>query len=387
MSEVFLVECLDYQRARVEEAINQLIDALADIEKIIKPGTQVLLKVNLLSPSKPEKAVTTHPEVVRAVTKNFIARGARVWVGDSSGGIIPGSNRTSQALEVSGVRAAVDSCGGEIVNFDTAGVVEFENPRGQAFEKIYIAKPVLEADVVVSMPKLKTHMLTVFTGAVKNMYGCVPGARKAWYHQVAPGINEFSDYLVDIFALAKPHLAIMDGIVGMEGDGPAAGDPRTVGALIAGYDSVAVDAVCCQLIGLDPHKIQMLTKASARKLGVLSSAEIQVHGPFAQRKQKKYKVRQRGLQPPAFIMKHSLNWMQAYPVINQGKCIGCDLCYSSCPVKSISKGEKGLLIKREQCIRCYCCHELCPATAVDLKSNRLGAWIRSAYEQRINKAR
>ncbi len=382
MALVHIVGCNSYSRETVDAKVRQLLQNLPAFTEKIKPGIQVLLKVNLLSPTRPDKAVTTHPEVVRAVSRYLLELGAKVSVGDSSGGIIPGGSRTSRALEVSGIRAVVEEVGGKVINFDATGVVEVSNPRGGSWENLYVAKPVLDADIVISMPKLKTHMLTMFTGAIKNMYGCVPGSRKAWYHQIAPGIDEFSDYLVDIFSVTNTHLAIMDGIVGMEGDGPAAGQQRQIGALLASEDCVALDAVSCKLVGIHPSKVAMLPKAAKRGFGVLDPKLADINGPFQRLRVTDFKKRKRGVQPPRFVTEKALSWLQAYPVIDQAKCIDCDLCFNSCPVKTIERREQGLAVKPENCIRCYCCHELCPETAIKLQSSRLADWLMSLYHRR-----
>lgn len=372
MTDVFLAKCENYSRPTVEQVVENLLTQMGGTKRFVKPGQTVLLKVNLLSPVSPDKAVTTHPEIARAVAKLFCDSGARVLIGDSSGGIIPEGNRTSQALKTAGIQAIADELGVEAVNFDTMPIVELANPRGAEYEKIYLAKPVLDADLVVSLPKLKTHSFTLFTGAVKNMYGCIPGGRKAWYHRVAPSPRNFSEYLVDVYSLARPHLAIMDGVVAMEGDGPSAGNPRQVSTILASSDSVALDAVACRLVSLDPAAVSMLNIAKARSLGETERSQIRIHGPYEELRISDFRGRKKELQLPEFLAQTVMRMFYAYPLIDQDKCVSCQICLHSCPVHTINENPAGEIeITQEDCIRCYCCHEHCPKHAIELKSSFL----------------
>ena len=373
--EVVIEKCSSYDREEVRQAVSDTCRKLGGLQRWVKPGDKVLLKVNLLSPVSPDRAVTTHPELVRAVAEEVLSVGGQVIVGDSSGGIVPGDNWTAKALEKAGINKLASELPIQAVNFDTAGVVRYKNPRGGKYEDIYISKAVDDADVVITIPKLKTHTLTVFTGAVKNMYGCVPGGRKAFYHKVAPSVPEFSGYLVDVFEKSRPHLAIMDAIIGMEGDGPSAGSPRKIHAIIASCDSVAVDSVACSLVGINPTRVEMLVQAQARNLGMMDLSKISIIGPFESLKLSDFKAKKQSPWIPAFLGRKVLSWWQTYPIIDQEKCIMCKICYNSCPIKIITDNGQALLIDHKRCIQCYCCHELCPKHAIFLKSSPIARLV------------
>lgn len=224
-----------------------------------------MLKPNIVAPKKPELAATTHPAVVKAVAKAALEAGGQVRVGDSSGGIIAGNYPTARSFKVSGIEDVCRDLGIEMVNFDTAGTRRVPI-RGRFLKEIDIAKPVLDADVIINLPKLKTNSAHLFTGAVKNQFGMVPGTRKARYHAEAPASAEFSALLVDICQSFPPRLSIMDGIVGMEGNGPTSGTPHSVGILAGAENSALLDALCCRMIHIKPDQVGHLREAAQRGL-------------------------------------------------------------------------------------------------------------------------
>ncbi len=379
-SRVVVEHCPDYRREVVEARVRHLFERLGGITSWANSNSTVLIKVNLLGPKEPNRAVTTHPVVVWAVAKCLMEVGARVQVGDSSGGVFPGGERTAESFAVSGIADVAQELGVEVINFDRSEVVSLPNPRGDSFGAIVLAKPVLEADLVINMPKLKTHSLTVFTGAVKNMYGCVPGNRKMWYHKEAPGLEQFSDYILDIFSLAAPGLSIMDGITAMEGDGPAAGTPRHVGALIAGSDGVAVDAAACRLVGIPTGDLAVFVKAKARGLGESDESALEVEGPAAALTVSDFRFRRRGLPLPGFAAKTGISLLSAYPKIDSASCINCGICRRACPVEAIRFIDGQHVVDASSCVQCYCCHELCPHDAVELRSSVFRSAVQRIYE-------
>ncbi|MGE5543675.1 MAG: DUF362 domain-containing protein, partial [Bacillota bacterium] len=237
-SKVAAVRCESYEETRIAEAMDRVF-ANIDLAEIIKPGNLVLLKPNLLAPRKPEAAVTTHPAVVKEVAKRVLALGARVMVGDSSGGLVGGHYPTERSLRVSGMTRVCEELGITAVNFDTTGSIRIP-VTGRFLTELEVARPVVEADVIINLPKLKTHSATLYTGAVKNMFGSVPGSRKADYHSQAPSARDFSRLLVDIIQCIAPQLSIVDGVVGMEGNGPGVGSPVNIGLIVAGVNPVLV---------------------------------------------------------------------------------------------------------------------------------------------------
>ncbi len=364
------VQVSTYDRNTVADATEVLFSYFDN--QIDWQGKTVLLKVNLLSPKPPERAVTTHPEVVRASAEACLRRGAVVWIGDSAGGMGPGGSRTAQALEVCGIQGAAAGLDAVVKNFDQEGVQVFENPRGTGYKDIHLSDSVIAADIVISLAKLKTHSYTLYTGAVKNMYGCVPGRRKALLHGVAPSVHAFSEYLVDVFSLARPHLAIVDGIVAMEGEGPSAGRPKPVGGLFAGDDAVALDTKLCHLIGLDPRRVHMLPIAQRRGLGKMGTGEEPI-GPWDALVPQSFSIPQRQVPMPGFLRPVFAKALQGYPEIIQDRCIRCEICLRSCPVQTILQRQDGRIeVDQSGCIQCYCCHELCPEQAVSIRTPVLG---------------
>ncbi len=369
-SRVAIVRCPDYTETRVEAALRQSLALIGGIENLVRPGNRVLLKVNLLSPKTPEQAVTTHPAVVAALARLAREAGGEPVVGDSSGGILAGRSPTARALAVSGVAEAAAANGAAVVNFDTSGVVEVDNSGNALVPVLHLSREVLAADVVISVPKLKTHSATLYTGTVKNMFGAVPGRRKAEYHRLAPSLEEFSGLLVDIYAAAKPHLTVMDGILAMEGNGPAHGQPRPVGLILSSRDGIALDAVAAAVIGFRPGAIASTRIGAARGLGQGSLEQIEVVGEsLATAKVQGFRLPSNALfaHAPRGLVRGALQLLQTRPVVNRRKCSGCQACRENCPVGAITWKEGAPQVDLERCIQCFCCHELCPAGAMEFR--------------------
>jgi uncharacterized protein (DUF362 family)/NAD-dependent dihydropyrimidine dehydrogenase PreA subunit len=334
---------------------------------VIKEGDRVLIKVNLLSPKSPDKAVTTHPSVVKAVVNEVLASGGIPLVGDSSGGMLQGLSSTAKALSQSGIQEAAESAGAEIVNFDKDGVVRVENDGNPLADHFMMARITQEADLIINLPKLKTHSATLFTGAVKNMFGSIPGYQKAEYHRLAPNLTDFARILVDIYSHAKPALTIMDGIVSMEGNGPAHGHPKATGLLLASRDGVALDAVASGLIGFQPMQIDTTRIADQLGVGIGDLEKIDIQGiPFEEAAIKPFSLPSNAvlLKIPPFWLKRAMGFLSAHPDLVKGKCTGCSFCAENCPVQAIRMDEGFPRIDREKCILCYCCQELCPQGAM-----------------------
>lgn len=374
---VAVIKCEDYRQEAVDKAVEEALANIGGMSQYVRPGNTVLLKVNALTPKPPEAAVTTHPSIIAAVVREVIKAGGIPLVGDSSGGMIAGQAPTKQTFQVAGIAQAAEKSGARLVNFDTSGVraVQVDGP----VKLLHIAQPVLDADVVISMPKLKTHSAAIYTGAVKNMYGCIPGFRKAEYHSLLPKLKDFSELLVDILSVTRPSLAIMDGIVGMEGNGPSAGNPRKVGVVIAGADSVAVDAVASSIIGLNPLDIYSTLIAQRRGLGKGDLNDIEVVGlPVTEARLADFDLPSNAMleTAPGFIVKGFLGLLKARPEINRETCRGCRFCVESCPVEAMDMPGQFPEINYTKCISCLCCQELCPQKAVEMRqSNPVGKII------------
>jgi len=319
----------------------------------------------------PEKAVTTHPSIVAAVVREVISAGGIALVGDSPGDV---HSNALKVMEETGIKSAVESAGGKVIVFQQEGVVTVDG--------IMIARPVMEADLIINLPKLKTHGMTLYTGAIKNMFGCVPGFYKTQFHTRFPRPIDFARSLVKIFKITKPGLNIADGVIGMEGSGPANGIPRKLGVIMASGDGVALDAVASYLMGFDPRAIETTVAAYEQKLGEMDLDQIELAGAKLSDlviKDWKHPPNSHWLtnRIPAIIygvVSPIVNQLLSImPEIDQEKCTKCMVCVNSCPAKTINydKNSKIVKIDLSNCISCFCCHELCKYDAVKL--NR--SWV------------
>lgn len=373
MPKVAIVRCEDYRQENVDLAVAKAIDLLGGIRKFIRTDATVLLKPNLLSAHEPEKGVTTHPAVVIAVAKQIKKVVGKCFLGDG-----PADQRFNmkKLWQITGMQYASDTAGIELVNFETSGVI---TKRGGNGRELNIAKPIIESDSVVNLPKLKTHGLTIITGAVKNLFGAIPGYGKAEWHKKMPHDYLISEVFVDLLQIIKPRLHIMDSVISMEGEGPGVtGSLRKVGLILASDDGVALDAVATALIGLNPTQIATTRIGASRKLGEANLARIDILGEQLQNitisdfKLPTSTVRQK-IPVPILRVAGKLVWVR--PKINPSACTHCGLCIRSCPMEAISGSSSGLKINYRKCIVCLCCHEICPSGAVILKKSLLAKLV------------
>lgn len=359
---VSIVDSPDYQPGQLEERISSVLQPIGGLEAFVQAGMNVLIKPNLLSAKGPDRAITTHPEVVAAMVRLVRALGATVRVGDSPAGAKTGIQRVWNETGLAEVARRDDF---ELVCFESAGVVQKEVGE----KKYFIARPVVEADLVISLPKLKTHVLTLMTGAVKNTFGVIPGFRKGIYHKEAPNPRHFARIIVDIFSVVRPGLTLMDAVDVMEGDGPASGTCRHLGLLLASNDAVALDTVIARIIGLDVRKVHTIRYSAERELGVGNIDEISVCGKKIEEVRiADFKLTSNiGMELlPKFLVSliDPLLWLR--PKVSVDDCIMCGECVTSCPTEAMRREDDDSvpLVKKEDCINCWCCHEICPSKAI-----------------------
>ncbi len=370
MKKVSIVRCADYEYEKVKEAIEQSLDHLGGIGKYVLPGEKVLLKLNLLMKKKPEEAATTHPGFTKALAEILINHGADVIIGDSPGG----------PFNEGALRGVYKACGmeeiakdvGATLNYNTK-VVEIKNEKGLLLKKISAIEVLKEVDKVISVSKLKTHGMMMFTGAVKNMFGIVAGLEKAEYHVRMPKNVDFSNALVDICLAAEPVLSLMDGIVGMEGAGPSAGEPRKIGAVIASESPYHLDVVATTMIGLIPTRVPTIQRCVERGLCLGSLQDIELVGDSMESFMVKDFVipEIRGLdllegKLPKFLRDILNEVMQPKPIFLHDQCVGCSDCAENCPPRVIQMMDGKPTVQLDECIRCFCCQELCPVKAVEI---------------------
>jgi uncharacterized protein (DUF362 family)/Pyruvate/2-oxoacid:ferredoxin oxidoreductase delta subunit len=358
---VAITACDSYDAEILYPKIDVLLDLLGGLEKFVKPGQKVLLKPNLLSAKEPSRAITTHPEIVAAVARKVREIGAEVVIGDSPGGAKRGVRRV---WKNTGMLDMAERENIELINFEASGVEKF-SINGRNY---YLARSAVEADLIISLPKLKTHILTLMTGGVKNIFGLIPGFRKANYHKEFPKPNEFAQVIVDILSLKVPTLTIMDAILSMEGDGPSSGTPRWTNLLIASSDPVALDAVSAEIIGLDPSQVPTTRIASEAGLGIGWTEAINVVGErLADAKIPDFKLtsNRKFELIPKFLWNLIGPYIWVRPAISEEICTNCYSCVNSCPTGALKLGIRKIpIFDYDLCINCWCCHELCPDKSV-----------------------
>ena len=361
MTKVSIIKCDTYEREKVHDAVKRAVDSLGGMAEFVKPGMKVLIKPNLLSARPPEDAVDTHPEVVRAVVRLVKEAGGRIILGDSPGGY--GKN-INEVYEISGIKKVAHEEGVDLVKFTSAKFVD----------TMPISRYVFDCDRFISVPKFKTHCITMITAAIKNTYGTVIGLHKAACHSKAPGEAEFAKVIAKVFSIAKPNLTILDGIVAMEGDGPSSGDPRKTNLIMAGADAVAIDAVLADIIGLNPLDILVTKEAYAMGLGEANTANIELVGDDIKTvKVTGFKLPQ--TMPmrllPNVVAKGIAPLVRFKPYIDSAICTRCNLCKITCPVNCITIEKDRCKIDYKVCVRCLCCHEVCPYKAIGIRRNIL----------------
>lgn len=367
MTRISISKCQSYNIKDVQNAVKSCLDNLGGFSSFIKPKSRVLIKPNILIAKPPEEAATTHPAIIEAIINSVKNAGAIPIVGDSPGGSV---GNLETYWEATGIQKVCNRLDTKIINFEASGVYK-KKINGNHY---YIAKPVLDADFIINVPKIKTHGLTVFTCAIKNMYGVVPGLKKTEYHKEAPKPSDFSKLVVDIFSLSKPGLNIVDGVIGMDGMGPSAGNPKELGMILASTDSVALDSYICHILGKDPMKVPTTKIAYKRGLGEADINKIEIigHNPEVMRDFKWPPNLASSLDMiPSSIARGLMKFYWSRPAIDSDLCTNCKTCVKSCPIEALSEGVYIPEFDYPECINCLCCMELCPEKAVHLEKSIL----------------
>lgn len=361
--DVAVVRCKTYDVEAVKPALEEAVNAVNGLD-FVMPGMKIIIKPNLVSFKKPDAAATTHPALLEALVEMLLSRGADVTIGDSPGGphSLPLLNRVYAATGMD----RVEKLGAKLNRNMNEKTVDF--PEGKVLKNFTYTEYLDEADAIIDFCKLKSHGMLGMSAAVKNLFGTIPGLKKPEVHYKFQNDAEFADMLVDLNEYFKPRLAICDAVVGMEGNGPTAGTPRQIGAIIASKSTYYADVVGAELIGMNIDGLPTLQAAYERGFAPASSKNLRVYGDIRALTVDDFKA------PPVrglsfmrkgnvlhFISKAAL---EHKPTLKKRFCVGCGECARMCPAKAIEMKKKKPHINREKCIRCFCCQEFCPRAAM-----------------------
>lgn len=382
-SRVVLVPCTEYDEENVYEAVKMGLHLLGDTSDWLSKEEKILLKPNLLKRAEISQAITTHPSVVKAVARFLQEEGyAYLSYGDSPGG----TTSCEKAATGGGIAAAMKELGVPQADFEASEKVSY--PKGTVAKEFLLCKGIVEADAIVNVCKMKTHALERITGAVKNMYGAIPGVTKGLGHVKFPDPDSFAGMLADLHGCLGVRLHIMDGIVAMDGNGPASGNPFDMGLLLFSTDPVALDSVFCRLVHLNPALVPTNRYGQNAGIGTYENIEVVTqegiltieemverfgHPEFDVMREE---TKRGSLKPVNFFLKR----LQKRPAIQESKCVKCGICVESCPLTpkalSIDKEKHKIPVyDYNRCIRCYCCQEMCPKKAIEVKTPLLGKFF------------
>ena len=379
-TQVYAASCPDYEQA--EACIRALVEQMGGMGRFVRPGERIVLKANLLRAAPPESAICTHPAVVEAVAKLVAEAGGTAVIADSPGGALHKEAVLRSLYEKTGMAAAAAAAGAELSMDSSTRTVSL--PEGKVLRQAEIITPVAEADGVIDLCKMKTHVLMSMTGAVKNLFGVIPGLSKVGYHATHPDHETFADVLLDLTGYVKPRLSLMDGILAMEGDGPgSSGTPRQAGLLLAAANPLALDTAAGAIMNLPRQDNPVLLAAERRGLTPCRMEDVELIGGTVE------ELRMADYKFPASTKSNLMDFLgplarpaerlckkalSQTPRIDGAKCVGCGICAKSCPGQAIAMTAPGkkARISQKACIHCYCCHELCPQKAVELHQSWLG---------------
>jgi uncharacterized protein (DUF362 family)/Pyruvate/2-oxoacid:ferredoxin oxidoreductase delta subunit len=343
--------------------MNEALADLGGLDKFVKPGQNILLKVNLLTVKKPDQAATTHPDFVEAVANIFIEFGCNVFIADSPGGpfISPMLKRVYKATGMKDLEDRLDIT----LNYDTGSKSEFVQ-GSLLYKSMKVCNYLDNMDHIISMSKMKTHALMTLTGAVKNMFGIIPGLTKAELHAQYPKYLDFANMIIDVCEYANPTLSFMDGIVAMEGEGPGSGDPKVMNTMLISDNPYHLDYVASKIMKLEAKEIPTIVNSITRGFLKEDFSDVEIIGelePFIPDHFEPAKTNSLQYESNGFLLKI----LKRYPRIIKNDCIGCKLCAEVCPANTIDIIDKKAVINYKNCITCFCCHEFCPTKAIDSK--------------------
>jgi uncharacterized protein (DUF362 family)/Pyruvate/2-oxoacid:ferredoxin oxidoreductase delta subunit len=361
---VSLIRCESYDQPELDQAVRRAVDLLGGISGFVKSGDRVLLKPNLLAARTPEKRVTTDPGVVRAVARMVMEAGGRPFIADS-----PAIESFKKVGHTTGMSRVAEELGIELKEMERSTPV----PQGGngLFRKLELSADALEADVVINLPKLKTHSQMLLTLGVKNLFGTVVAQRKAeWHYMVGVNRDTFASLLVEIYKAVNPALTILDGVWGMHGHGPSNGSPIQLNLIGASGDAVALDVSVCHILGVVPSSFPLYRAARETGTGETDLKRIDFFGDepggFAVKDFDAPRLDSVSLLPNVFDW-FAKRYLASKPVQEKDTCAGCGQCAEICPARAIQLGQRKIDFDYDRCIRCYCCQEICPRDAIQFR--------------------
>ncbi len=370
------ISSIAHQSYQVESLVSTVqahFDRFSLSDKLSK-DSHVLIKPNLLMKRSPEEFTTTHPALVEAAVICLKQMGVtNITVADSPGGLY-NESALKGIYQATGM-AALCARQQVALNQDFSHF-EKECQDNQLVKRFTLIAPVKQADFTLNICKLKTHAMTGLSGAVKNLFGTVPGLMKPEFHWRFPDEQQFCQMLVDLCQTVSPDFVLVDAIEAMEGNGPSGGEKRHLGLTLAADNHHAMDYHLCNVIGVDPDSIHTVVAAKNQQL--FDSSAVVVEGdsiavdPFQKPHGKHIDFTGKlpaPLQPPTKWLTKRL--LTSRPKVRLHDCIGCGKCAESCPPKIIEMKDRKAIIPHKNCIHCFCCHEMCPVKAIDLKRSVL----------------
>ncbi len=364
--------CDQYELSLLRHNIGKAITDCSSSNPMIKFGDRILLKPNLLRAASPDRAIVTHPLFVQAVAEILSDYGAHLSIGDS-----PPLGNLNRVLLKSGYEPFLKRMNIKIVPFLNKKIVEFGDDR--IYKRLELAAEAFEFDRLVNLAKLKTHCQMTLTLAVKNLFGLVIGTDKASWHLRAGRVTDnFAHVLLQIYETVRPDISILDGILGMQGNGPNTGEPRQVGIVSASTDAIAMDSVIARLVGFPVESVRTCVLGNELKLGNSSFDRIEVIGddltgfPITDFKAPKSMSMAWNLSYWNPVRRFMENHIITKPKIDASVCKNCGICMNHCPPQAISEKDGKMAIDRKACISCFCCHELCGSEAITITQPLLG---------------
>lgn len=388
---VSVEKCSSYEQLEINKALDNAIDAIGGLD-FVKEGMTIGIKANLVAAMNPDKAVTTHPALLKRLCERIVELGASVIVGDSPGGLFTPAF-VKNVYKTCGLYELEEAFPGKVKLNTNLEIKDAEFPEAVSIKTFIYTAWLDDVDFIINFSKLKTHAMMGMSCAVKNMFGTIPGTTKPEYHMRFPEENAFANLMVDLNEYFKPALYVVDAIDGMEGNGPTAGEKRHIGLILASKKPYALDMVCADIIGLGINDVQTMKAAYERGLGPKSVDEVEVVGSALLQDVKISDYKKATIhQSITFEGGSAFNNVKSAvvkilfstkPLVRPSECIGCKKCYETCPAHAITmvtkkvKGKEVLLpeIDRSKCIKCFCCQEFCPKGAMKVHENPIGKMI------------